>query len=428
MIRLQTEVNQRNGDLLAAPATFMGRLKKVGPGFVAAATGVGTGDLVAALVAGTGYGLTFIWAIVVGAILKYFLNEGVGRWNLASGQTILQGWRSLGKWTTGYFGIYIVIWGFVYGAAATSATAMAMNAMVPGLPIWAWAMIHGVVGFSLIWLGRYGFFERVMMILIGVMFVTVIGTALLFLPEFDLMIEGFAPRIPDGSLMLALGLVGGVGGTITMASYGYWLKEKGWKGSSWMSVMRLDSKVAYFITTLFTLALLIIGSQFLFGTGISIDGDQGLITLADRMGSEFNPLLRWLFLIGFWSAAFSSLLGVWNGIPYLFADFVRPFYKTEKKRNTPVSDQDPAYRAYLCWLTFPPMLLLLFGKPVELIIIYGALGALFMPFLSGTLLWLLNSSRISTDYRSTALSNVVLSLCIVLFGFLAVHSIIEKFF
>ncbi|WP_318035980.1 hypothetical protein [Halobacillus shinanisalinarum] len=34
------------------PTTFGGKLKTVGPGIVTAATGVGTGDLVAALVAG----------------------------------------------------------------------------------------------------------------------------------------------------------------------------------------------------------------------------------------------------------------------------------------------------------------------------------------------------------------------------------------
>ncbi|MFC0526050.1 Nramp family divalent metal transporter [Pontibacillus salicampi] len=422
-MQTQVEIDEQT----QAPESFIGRMKRIGPGFVAAATGVGTGDLVAALVAGTGYGLTFIWAIIVGAILKHFLNEGVGRWNLGSGKTILEGWRSLGKWTTIYFGIYIVIWGFVYGAAATSASAMAMNAMVPGLPIWAWAMIHGVIGFTLIWFGHYGFFEKMMMVLIGVMFITVIGSALIFLPSLGDIFTGLVPTIPDGSLMLALGLVGGVGGTITMASYGYWLKEKGWKGGSWIKTMRLDSKVAYFVTTLFTLALLIVGSQFLFGTGISINGDKGLVTLADKMGNEFTPVLRWLFLIGFWSAAFSSLLGVWNGIPYLFADFVRHFYKSEEKRNKPVTDDDPAYRVYLCWLTFPPMLLLLFGKPVELIILYGALGALFMPFLSGTLLWLLNSTRIESTYRSNWLSNTILTLCILLFGFLAVHSLIQTF-
>lgn len=89
----------------------------IGPGLIVAATGVGAGDLVAALVAGANYGLVFVWAIILGSVLKFALNEGVGRWHVTSGKTILEGWHMMGKWATGYFGIYSIIWGFVYGAA-----------------------------------------------------------------------------------------------------------------------------------------------------------------------------------------------------------------------------------------------------------------------------------------------------------------------
>jgi len=405
------------------PKSFKKRIALIGPGFVAAATGVGTGDLVAALVAGASFGLAFVWAIVVGSILKYFLNEGVGRWHLATGKTILEGWQEMGKWATGYFGAYSVIWGFVYGAAATSACALAMSSMFPIMPFWAWAVVHAIAGFLLIWTGRYLLFEKVMMVLIGIMFVTVIGSALLFLPNLDDLLKGFVPTIPEGSFMLALGLIGGVGGTITMTSYGYWLKEKGWSGKEWIPTMRLDSKAAYVMTGVFTLSLLIVGSQFLYGTGVDIQGEEGLILLTDLLEEKYGPILSWLFLIGFWSAAFSSLLGVWNGVPYLFADFVRVVRKQVKR---PVTEKDPAYRAYLAWLTFPPMLLLFFGKPVQLIILYGALGALFMPFLSFSLMWLLNS-RVEKDYRNSLISNLVFTACILLFGILAVTKLIDIF-
>lgn len=58
------------------------------------------------------------------------------------------------------------------------------------------------------------------------------------------------------------------------------------------------------------------------------------------------------------------------------------------------------YRAYLIWLTFPPMLLLLLGKPTGLIIAYGVLGALFMPFLGLTLLVLLNTKHTPKQWRN----------------------------
>ncbi|HWO78706.1 MAG TPA: Nramp family divalent metal transporter [Bacillus sp. (in: firmicutes)] len=423
---MKTEFNQK--PLQLPPATWKEKLKHMGPGLVVAATGVGTADLVTSLVIGTSFGMTFVWAIVVGAILKYFLNEGVGRWYLATGKTMLDGWHKLGKWATGYFGIYSIIWGFVYGATAASTSGMAMHAMFPIMPLWAWAIIHAVVGFLLVWTGRYLLFERVMSVLIGVMFITIIGTALLFLPSFGDFASGFVPRIPEGSFFLMLGLIGGVGGTITMASYGYWLSEKGWKGKEWVTTMRLDSKVAYTLTAIFTMAGLIIGAQYLAGSGVSIRGDQGLIDLSNMLGEDFGQPMRWMFLIAFWSAAYTSLLGVWNGVPYLFADFIKTIRKKKEEGVVQyVSEKEPAYRFYLAWLTFPPMLLLFLGKPVELVILYGALGALFMPFLALSLLLLLNSKSVLPDYRNKAMANIVLIGCLVLFAVLGINELIGIF-
>ncbi|WLD93323.1 Nramp family divalent metal transporter [Alkalihalobacillus sp. AL-G] len=414
------------------PTTFGGKLKTVGPGFVTAATGVGTGDLIAALVAGAAFGMTYGWAILLGSILKFYLTEGMGRWHLATGSTMLEGWRSLGKWATGYFGVYSILWGFSYGAAAMSTSALMMYTMFPVMPLWAWAIIHGLAGFILVWTGRYGFFEKIMIFLIGVMFITVVGSAILVAPDVGNLFSGLLiPRIESGSLLLVLGLLGGVGGTITMASYGYWLQQKNWRGKGWVPMMRVDSAVGYGITALFTLSLLIVGAEFLFGSGVEIKGEEGLVTLATLFAADFGSFAKWMFLIGAWSAAFSSLLGVWNGVPYLFADFVRIVRKkkndADERAEKPVSQKDLAYRFYLCWLTFPPMLLLFFGKPVAIVIIYGALGALFMPFLAISLLWLLNSNRIDKDYQNGWVTNSVLTGCVLLFAYLGVMKLIDMF-
>ncbi|MWD30575.1 divalent metal cation transporter, partial [Aquicoccus sp. SCR17] len=84
------------------------RWNSLGPGIVAAATGVGAADLVATLTAGSRYGYMLLWAVVLGVIFKIVLVEGVGRYYLSTGKTIFQGWRTLGAWTSWYFGPYIL--------------------------------------------------------------------------------------------------------------------------------------------------------------------------------------------------------------------------------------------------------------------------------------------------------------------------------
>ena len=49
--------------------------------------------LVATMVAGSRFGYTLLWAVLVGTIFKLALAEAVGRWHLTSGRTILSGWR-----------------------------------------------------------------------------------------------------------------------------------------------------------------------------------------------------------------------------------------------------------------------------------------------------------------------------------------------
>src|SRR5699024_12457956 len=90
--------------------------KVIGPGLVVAATGVGAADVVATLVAGSQIGYGLLWAVIVGVILKIVLVGGAGRFSLATGKTIFEDCRALGRWTTWYFGPYIIICGFVYGA------------------------------------------------------------------------------------------------------------------------------------------------------------------------------------------------------------------------------------------------------------------------------------------------------------------------
>ena len=65
------------------------------------------------------------------------------------------------------------------------------------------------------------------------------------------------------------------------------------------------------------------------------------------------------------------------------------------------------------------MLLLFMDRPFALIVAYGVLGALFMPFLAGTLLWLLNSKAMPPEWRSGWISNSMLALSAVLFAALA---------
>ncbi|EFQ80273.1 hypothetical protein HMPREF0305_11439 [Corynebacterium pseudogenitalium ATCC 33035] len=69
----------------------------IGPGYVAAATGVGAADLVATMIAGQRYGYALLWAVIIRTIMKIVLVESVGRYSLATGNTMFHRWREMGR-------------------------------------------------------------------------------------------------------------------------------------------------------------------------------------------------------------------------------------------------------------------------------------------------------------------------------------------
>ncbi len=401
-------------------------LSLIGPGIVVAATGVGAGDLVATLVAGSRFGYALLWAALIGTVLKIALAEGVGRYTLASGRTVFEGWSGLPgprlgrlNWAGAYFGLYAVVWGFVYGAAAMTASALPLTALFPALDLKTWGMISGVLGLGLVMIGGYGLFEKIMTALVGIMFVTVVGLAVLVAPDVPRLLTGVWPTLPGDSGFYVLGLIGGVGGTITMAAYGYWLAAKGWKGPAFIALMRIDNRIAYAVTGLFVVAMLIVGAELLHASGTALQsGDRGLLDLGKVLEDRFGRPVAIGFLVGFWATSFSSLIGVWQGVSLMFADFAA--HLAGRAEDPAVrGPRSPAFIAYALWLTFPPMALLFIDRPFALIVAYGALGSLFMPFLAGTLIWLLNSARTPVEWRSGWISNGLLAAAAALFLVLA---------
>ncbi|MFF2521766.1 Nramp family divalent metal transporter [Streptomyces liangshanensis] len=410
----------------ATPGPRRSSWRYIGPGIVVAATGVGAGDLVATLIAGSTFGYTLLWAAIIGCVVKISLAEAAGRWHLATGTTLFEGWRSLGHWTTVYFAVYVVVWGFVYGATAMSSSALPLVALFPEGPgLKTWAVITGLVGLVFVWFNRYAVFEKVMTVLIGMKFLIVMYVAIRVAPRLGDAFAGLVPVLPDGSLLYTLGLIGGVGGTITMAAYGYWVNAKGWTDSRWMGVMRLDNRVAYITTGFFVVAMLIIGAELLHSSQIALtSGDRGLIDLGTILEDRFGVVTAKLFLVGFFATSFGALIGVWHGVSLMFADFVDRFIRERKGVDTDDMVETVAsgqrersfmFRAYLLWLTFPPIGLLFLDEPFGLVVVYGVLGAFFMPFLALTLIWLLNSGRTPAQWRNGLLSNVMLAAAGLLF-------------
>jgi Mn2+/Fe2+ NRAMP family transporter len=406
-----------------APRGTLSPLAIIGPGLLVAATGVGAGDLATASIVGSKLGTAVLWAVVLGALLKLVLNEGLARWQLVTGETLLAGAvRRLGRVAGWVFLIYLLIWSFAVGRALVSACGVTAQALAP---IFAdpetgkivFGIAHSLIGIGLVLAGGYRLFERVMGVCIGVMFLTVLVTAALLRPDLGELARGLlVPTIPDlggEGLGWTVALMGGVGGTVTVLCYGYWIREEGREGPERLRLCRLDLASGYTMTALFGIAMVIVGSTVeLEGGGASL-----LVSLGDRLGESLGAGGRWLFLAGAWGAVASSLLGVWQSVPYLFADVWRLISDPAAPAGRRVDTRGRAYRGYLAALG-TISIVGLFSSFIQIQKVYAVIGALFIPMLALVLL-VLNGrvAWVGREHRNGPLVTAALAISVALFLF-----------
>jgi Mn2+/Fe2+ NRAMP family transporter len=406
--------------------------KLAGPGLVVAATGIGSGDVVSATVGGARYGVVLLWAIAAGAFFKFVLQEGIARWQLATGKTAVEGWAEyLPAWVKWYFGVYLIIWTVSVSASLTNATGLGMANLTGGALSQSWgAVAHSLLGGILIYFGGYNSFERLMKILVGVMGFSILICAIFMLGEPLPALKGLLmPTIPAGSGTYVLSLIGGVGGSITMLSYNYWMREENMRGSGFLSFVRGDIAIAYLFTAIFGGSIMLIANDAFFVQGQALTNAQAVPKMAEALGNVLGTFGRIAFSVGFWAAVFASLLGVWQSVPYLYADLFGIVTKmSPAQRQEAVKVTSTPYRLALLFITLVPLPFAFTGQPIQVVITYTIVSSLFVPFVAATMLYLNNRVKWTEPVPHNSLvTNLLLVGILLLFAVVGYQEVAARF-
>lgn len=394
------------------------KFSDLGPGLLLAATGIGVGDMVASTIAGAEYGLTLVWALAAGVVVKLAITEGGARWQLTTGTTLVQGWRDhLPRAALLAFFAYFVVWSYFVASALVAATALVPAAVMPGLTVAGWGIVHALAALGLVYVGRYEQVLRVAKWLVALMFLSLVSAVLLIVFRSGADWSALQARSPL-SVPYTFSLIGGIGGTVTLLSYGYWMREAGWNDPSRMPSARIDLAVSFMLAFVFALAMMFLSSQIEWAGQILEEGPRLSLLLADRIGAETGAIGRGIFLLGFWGAAFSSVVGVWHGVPFLFDDWIHLW-----RRTAPTGSRGAAYRGWALYLTLAAISALFLERPVRLVFAYTLVGAFFFPFVICTLLWLNNSSLLPGASRNGVATNTVLGAALLLYAYLTYDAV-----
>jgi Mn2+/Fe2+ NRAMP family transporter len=386
------------------PSSFRGLLRHLGPGFIITATIVGSGELIVTPKLGASVGFSLLWFIVVGCVLKVFVQIQLARTAVATGRTTLDElntlpgprWRVswiLWLWLAMYVSLVFQVSGIVGGIAGVFA-----ELGIGGGPR-AWAIPVGVSCALLLASGRYSVVERgstwmvAAFTLSAVVSVGVLQSTVYHISAAELW-SGLQFRMP-ASFTVAFAAFGVIGvGASELIYYPYWCLEKGYarhigtddgtadwatRARGWMRVMRIDAGVSLVLYTAITVAFYLLGAAVLHARGLDVTNADMIHVLSQMFRQTFGEWTLVIFLTGAFFVLYSTYFGATAANARLAADALVLFgvtqYRDEAARLRSVRWFSIAI-SLACALVF-----LAWSQPVTLVLI-GATGqALMLPFL-----------------------------------------------
>tara|TARA_R110002051_G_scaffold229291_3_gene291300 strand:+ start:88 stop:1347 length:1260 start_codon:yes stop_codon:yes gene_type:complete len=289
-------------------------LKNLGPGLLFACMAIGTSHLVLSTKAGAQYGFIMIIPILLANIFKYpFFEFGI-RYTSITSKTLIEGYLNRGRVYLWFYTIITLITTFTILAVLYTVTAgLFINLFqIVEFSIIKISFVLFILISSILILGKYKFLELSLKLIVTILFFAlIITTALVIINGKAIHTDDFvAPVIfNETGILFLIGLMGWMPTTVEASSWvSLWSIEKFKITANKPSLQEaiLEFKVGYFLTALFAVLFLIIGSMTLYGTNTTLSDSS--IVFADQLVNLFTTNIgSWSYLL-IAVAAFSTML------------------------------------------------------------------------------------------------------------------------
>jgi manganese transport protein len=394
-----------------APTTWGGILRQLGPGLIITASIVGSGELIVTPKLGASAGFTLLWFIILGCILKVFIQVELGRYTLARGVTTLEtmntvpGPRIVVSWL---LWLWLIMFAATVFQVAGMVGGLASILSLAGLTVskGAIAVVIGIVTAVLLVVGRYKFVESAATVMVVAFTIcTVVAVIALQFTSYAItvpdLVEGFSFKLPP-SFTVAFAAFGIIGvGASELIYYPYWCLEKGYarhvgpadgtpawnqRARGWMRVLSADAWVSCVVYTGATLAFYLLGAAVLNRKGLDVTNADMISTLSHMYVETFGAWSLWLFLIGAFAVLYSTIFVATASNARLIVDALAVFraksYASDAERQRTLKQM--CVIVPLAWT----ILYLIWGSPVTLVFVGAVAQGLMIPFLALAALWL----------------------------------------
>ncbi|MDS0259449.1 divalent metal cation transporter [Haloarcula sp. S1CR25-12] len=358
-------------------AGLVGKLSNMGPTWLAGAIATGPATIGALVTAGAGYGYTLLWVVVLSALMGATAQYLAMRLGLLTETGIVSAVED----NLGSAWAWLLVADTVVAAGLAQLVIMktlaGVSAEVTGIGPVAWAVAWGVVLAVGLAGGGYRFAELGAKVLVSL--VVLLFVASLFVVPIDAgaAAAGLVPSVPAGveGALLAAGILGGAVHIALVTMQSYTMRARGWTEDD-AALARFDVGASMLVA--FGIASLAI---FLVAASVLSDPSLGVVAAANALGPLVGSNAKWLFLLGLWGAAVTTLGGNTVVPPYLVAD----------KMGWEQDTSDPRYRAAVAAFALVSVLgVFIPGAVFGLLVQALAIGFVGTPFVLALVLYLLN--------------------------------------
>ncbi|WP_165733143.1 Nramp family divalent metal transporter [Polaribacter sp. 20A6] len=379
-----------------------------GPGIFAIGYTIGTGSVTSMIVAGSKFNMQLLWVLLISCLFSGVLMFTYGNYALITGETALYGFKKHFKYGK-IFAILIIVgitfgqWNSLMGILGISANIifeiLAMN--FEGLIAYKYetvlitAIVIIITFYLLMLVGKYTFFEKILVIFVSLMGLSFILSLCFVQPLSMDVVKGLIPTIPDvaGGKMLVAAFVGTTMASATFLSRPLFVKGKGWTIKN-LDQQKKDSITAAILIFIISGVIMAVAAGALYYQGKEV---TQVLDMANTLEPVAGSWAVSIFFFGALSAGLSSIFPCLLIAPLLIADYQSGKLDTNSRQFRIITAI-----ACLVALIGPA-----FGaNPIEIQILSQVFNVFVLPIVILGIILIVNNKKIMQGYKTSLFVNI----------------------
>ena len=374
-----------------------------GPGIFAIGYTIGTGSVTSMIVAGSKFNMQLLWVLLLSCFFSGILMFAYGNYALLTGETALYGFKKHLKYGK-LLAILIIVgitfgqWNSLMGILGISSNIifeiLALN--FEGLRGYEYetvlitAIIIIAIFYLLMLVGKYTFFEKILVIFVTMMGLSFVLSLLFVQPLSIDVVKGLIPTIPDvpGGKMLVAAFVGTTMASATFLSRPLFVKGKGWTIKN-LNQQKKDAITAAILIFVISATIMAVAAGALFHQGKEV---THVLDMANTLEPVAGKWAVTIFFFGALSAGLSSIFPCLLIAPLLVADYQSGILDTNSRQFRIITAI-----ACLVALIGPA-----FGaNPIEIQILSQVFNVFVLPIVILGIILMLRSEKVMKDYKTS---------------------------